>query len=155
VNTTTILTEPSQLSVLSAGTRRKRLPVTLVDAHVDSSILVEWAARLNESYLACGCGSAAIGLGVGALCSGLWLVTRVSSFGLRQALVAVATITLFTAAGKFLGLARANRQLRRVVRDVDGEWTRARFRHGHAPPTVCLDTQMVPLDRVTERNVEA
>ena len=124
MNTTTILTEPSQLSVLSVRTRRGRLPVTLVDARVDRSILVEWAARLNESYLACGCGPAAIGLGLGACFCCAWLLAR-APIGLRQALLGVAMMAALTCVGKAFGLARANRRLRIAVEDVRRAWYRA------------------------------
>jgi hypothetical protein len=124
-----IVRHPSELAALSVLPLRQPRPrgrVVLWDPHVAEEERLDWEARLNRSYRACGCGEASLGLLVGLLGAGA-VVGALALDGAGPGAVAAAGWVLGSAIagnllGKAMGLWRAEARLKRLVREITARW---------------------------------
>jgi hypothetical protein len=124
---TFIIRHPSQLNSLStlpimrtAGLGRIVLNETF--QHPDKE---KWEREINKRYYACGCNQGALALIIGLILFGVG-----GAFGyFKYELSISSSLTFFfvgsitmAVLGKFIGLIRANKELRKTVREVQSVW---------------------------------
>lgn len=84
-----------------------------------------WERQLSRLQSSCGCEQGAAGLMVGAVGYLLFLLLRPGGWGhpgRREFWIGFGVLVVTTSAGKFLGLLRAQRRLRRVIGEIQRHW---------------------------------
>jgi hypothetical protein len=119
---------PSQLAALSAWHLFPRRPQDRleIDAQGPSAARIRaWERELNGLRDACGCEQGAAGLLAGAGGYTLFLLLRSggwSDVGRRELWIGLVVVVVTTSLGKLLGLFAAQRRLKRLVAEIQGQW---------------------------------
>lgn len=161
---------PSQLAALRAWhlfppRSRDRLAI---DAQGSSAEHIRsWERQLNGLRSACGCEQGALGLIVGLVGYGLFLLLRSGGWGhpgRKELWLGLGVVVATTSAGKLLGLVVAQLRLKRVIAEIQAQWrpqqgqdegparTEPKRSHGQVRATRCCgDRSAAPLQEPAGR----
>jgi hypothetical protein len=119
---------PSQLSSLSVWRLipRKHSDRVVIEAEGTLALKARaWENQLSKLQNSCGCEQGAAGLIVGLAGYALYLLARPGGWGhpgKREFWIGLGVLTLTTTVGKFAGLFRAQRRLRRLITEIQQHW---------------------------------
>lgn len=120
--------DPSQLESLTVWRLKPPRPPTGVHVEAEGPSperVRSWNRRLTELQAACGCEQGALGLLAGLLGYLAFLFLRPGGWndpGWHEFWVGAGVVTVTTSVGKFLGLAAAQRELNRLIKEIRSEW---------------------------------
>jgi hypothetical protein len=117
---------PSQLAGLSAWPWRRMRGISgfeIADDQVPAETRKQWQQELRNGVIACGCDIAALGMTLGIVGYGLWVVLATDrTLGAAAVIGFVSAAVAGVVVGKFAGLARANGKLKATIARIQGEW---------------------------------